>query len=139
MGKKLTGLDKVIKSLNKELSSLVERTDAGLMAAGLIIQRDAQKRVPIEYGNLRASAYTQPHPERAHVVQIGFGSSYAAAVHENMEQKWKGKPRKSGLGTYWGPEGEPKYMEKAIASTREDVIRTVAAYSRVKKNGNSDE
>lgn len=132
--KKLKGLDKVLKNLNREIEGIKDRTDAGILAGGLIIQGDAQKRVPIEYGNLRGSAYTQPHPEKAHVVQVGFGSSYAAAVHENMEQKWKGKPRKSGLGQYWGPEGEPKFLEKAIANTKLDVVRTIAAHAKVKRN-----
>lgn len=136
---KLKGLDKVLRNLNKQIGGLKDRSDAGLLAAGLIIQREAQKRVPIEYGNLRGSAYTQPHPEKKHVVQVGFGSSYAAAVHENMEQKWKGKPRKSGLGSYWGPEGEPKYLEKAIAETKEAVIRTIASYAKVKTNDSSKE
>lgn len=131
---KIKGLNKVLGNLNKEIGKIKDATDAGLLAGALHIQRDAQKRVPIEYGNLRASAYTQPHPDKAHVVQVGFGSSYAAAVHENMEQKWKGKPRKSGLGSYWGPEGEPKFLEKAIAETKDLVLRTIAAYAKVKKN-----
>lgn len=126
MAKRLKGLDKVVKNLNDEIRKLKKRSNKGLLAAGLIVQRAAQEKVPVEYGNLRGSAYTQPSPTKEGVVQVGFGAAYAAAVHENIEQKWKGEPRKSGLGVYWGPSGEPKFLEKALAENHDTIIRVLA-------------
>lgn len=43
--------------------------------------------------------------------QIDGKPSYAKYVHENVEMKWRGKPRKSGIGVYWGPHGQAKFLE----------------------------
>lgn len=45
-------------------------------------------------------------------VRVGYTAEYAIRVHEDKEQTLKGKPRPSGLGVYWGPEGAgPKFLE----------------------------
>jgi hypothetical protein len=98
----------------------------GFRAAALVVQRRAMQRVPIEYGNLRASAYTRPIEGGA---EVGFTAKYAVYVHENTEQKLKGKKRPSGLGVYWGPDGQPKFLESAVKDSQPEIIRIVVAAS----------
>lgn len=45
-------------------------------------------------------------------VIVGYTAPYALYVHENLEMKLAGKPRPSGLGVYWGPNGQPKFLEQ---------------------------
>lgn len=45
-------------------------------------------------------------------VVVGYNAKYAIYVHENIEMKWKGKKRRSGLGVYWGPTGQAKFLEQ---------------------------
>lgn len=125
------GLDTVLKNLNAAIDDIEGKSMAGLMAGGLIIQGDSQKRVPVEYGNLRGSAYTRKAQDRSQAVEVGYTASYAVFVHENMEQKLAGQERPSGLGVYWGPKGEPKFLEKAVREKADAVVRAVRAYAKV--------
>lgn len=141
MGAKVKGIEKVLKNINKEVNAVQGRTLAGLFAFGLTIQGTAQKRVPVEYGNLRASAYTRKtlQADRAtglvsegRSVEVGFAAAYAVYIHENMEQKLKGEDRPSGLGVYWGPNGQPKFLESAMIDEKDEGLRLVAAYAEIR-------
>lgn len=125
------GLDTVLRNLNRQIEGIEGRTTAGLLAGGLIIQGESQKNVPVEYGNLRASAYTRKTPENPLTVEVGYTASYAVFIHENMEQKLAGDPRPSGLGVYWGPNGGPKFLERAVDDKSDDVVKAVHAYAKV--------
>ncbi len=42
-------------------------------------------------------------------VIVGYTGNYAIYVHENLEMKWQGLPRKKpGKGFYWDPQGKAK-------------------------------
>lgn len=122
MAVKIVGMEEVLRGLNNEIQELKLRSISGLLKAGLLVQADAQRRVPVEYGNLRASAYTRRAQADPNAVEIGFEAAYALFVHENVDPKWKGLPRRSGLGSYWGPKGEPKFLEKALQRNRGKIM-----------------
>ena len=125
------GFDEVLKNLNREIKAIEHRSLAGLKAAGLKVQREAQKRVPVEHGDLKRSAFTNTVSDSPPSVEVGFSAVYAIFVHENMEQRLKGKPRPSGLGSYWNP-GGPKFLESAVRDLAKDIVETVRKYARVK-------
>lgn len=127
------GLDRVMRNLNEELKGIEDRTTAGLLAAGAEVQRESQEHVPVEYGNLRGSAYTRKTPEDNLAVEVGYTADYAVYVHENMEQTLKGQERPSGLGVYWGPQGEPKFLERAVERLKDKIVATVARYAQVRQ------
>ncbi len=127
---KVEGLREAVQNLVDEIASTEGLTVEGLMAGGLIILAEAQRRVPVEYGNLRASGFVQKSPNDPNSVDIGFTASYAMAVHENLEQKLKGQPRPSGIGVYWGPEGQPKFLETAARDKSSEVLREIARRSK---------
>jgi len=58
------------------------------------------------------------------VVIVGYTAKYALYVHENVEMKWKGKPRKKpAKGKYWEP-GQAKFLEQPA---RERITEIKAA------------
>lgn len=124
------GLDEVLGNLNKELAGIKNRSIAGLLEGGLVVQRDAQRNVPVEYGNLRASAYTRKAQDDPQAVEVGFTAAYAVFVHEDLEQTLKGKPRPSGLGTYWNP-GGPKFLERSLRDNERAILEIVRARASV--------
>lgn len=128
------GFDEVMRNLNREIDAVPEKTMAGLMAGGLTIQASAQRKVPVEHGNLRASAYTRKDMGGALAVEVGFTAAYAVYVHENLEQRLAGQPRPSGLGVYWGGQADsgPKFLSRAVTETSSRVLDLVAAYARPK-------
>lgn len=132
MARKPLSIEGVMRNINKELEAVRGRTVAGLLQGGLLVQRRSQKKVPVEQGNLRATAYTMKALDDPNTVEVGYGAVYALAIHENMEQKLKGQPRPSGLGDYWGPNGEPKFLESALNESADDIVRIAAKRARVK-------
>jgi len=128
---RVEGIAETLAALNSAIAEIENKTMAGLLAGGLTIQGEAQKKVPVEYGNLRGSAYTRKAQDGSLAVEVGFTAEYAWYVHENMEQKLKGQPRPSGLGVYWGPAGGPKYLDRAVTETSARVLDLVAKYARV--------
>ena len=124
--------DKVIKRLNEEIAKLKERNLVGLLSAGLYIEGVAKKQVPVEYGDLRRSGYTRKAQGDKTKVEIGFTAAYALFVHENLEQRLKGKDRKSGKGVYWGPNGRPKYLTSVLTEHRAKILDIIRKESRLK-------
>lgn len=65
-------------------------------------------------------------PRRVSCV-VGYTSKYALFVHENKEARLKGQPRPSGVGNYWGPNGQPGYLLepfRAMSKVLADIVRT---------------
>lgn len=135
---KVEGLDDVMRNLNHQIAQIGGDIAGGLMAAGLLVQADAQKHVPVDTGNLKASAYTrkaQSSTPKAPAVEVGFSASYAVFIHENMEQKLRGVPRTSGSGKghYWDPQSTsgPKFLQNAVDKNRKAIVDTIAAHAKV--------
>jgi hypothetical protein len=126
------GLDEVLGNINREVSGIENRGIDGLLEGGLMIQGRSQRKVPVEYGNLRASAYTRKSPDDPSAVDVGYSAAYALFVHENMEQKLAGEPRPSGLGEYWGPKGEPKFLESTVTDSASEFVEIVRRKAAVK-------
>ena len=122
MKTEIQGLDELNRALAKMVPEVTKEAEAGIFAGGFIIQAAAQENAPREYGDLARSAYNR---KRQGGTEVGFDEAYALYVHENMEQKLKGQPRPSGLGTYWNP-GGPKFLERAVNEKAKDVLDEVA-------------
>ena len=122
MKTEIQGLDELNRALAKMVPEVTREAEAGIFAGGFIIQAAAQENAPREYGDLARSAYNR---KQSRGTEVGFDEAYAIYVHENMEQKLKGQPRPSGLGTYWNP-GGPKFLERAVNEKAKDVLDEVA-------------
>jgi hypothetical protein len=123
---KVEGMSEALANLEAEINAIEGKTIGGLLGAGMIVLGEAQKRVPVEYGNLRASGYVHRSAANAKAVDVGFTAAYAFYVHENLEQKLKGLPRKSGIGVYWGPRGQPKFLTAAALEKGDEIVKYVA-------------
>ena len=113
----IKGVDAVLNNLNKEISGIKGRSIAGLLEAGLAIQGVAQKRAPLETGNLRGSAYTRRGMFNPNTVEIGFTAIYAAAVHEDMEATHT--------------VGQAKYLESAVRDNETRVLDIIQRRAKV--------
>lgn len=83
----------------------------GLLLAGLFLQRESQKIVPIDTGVLRASANTRMDGDAA--VTVSYGTDYAIYVHEDLEARHK-------------PGKEAKFLEKPYKENRKklrDIVK----------------
>jgi len=123
-------MDATLKAINREVGKVDGRTVGGLLALGNVVLNRSNRRVPREYSNLFASGFVRKAQHNAKAVEVGYGAAYALAVHEKVGMKLRGKPRKSGLGVYWGPHGEARFLAKALTERRSDAASLVGQFVR---------
>lgn len=56
-------------------------------------------------------------------VVVGYEAAYAVAIHEDVEMKMRGQPRPSGIGEYWGPHGQAKFLEQPAREHAKDYAK----------------
>lgn len=123
------GLNNVLANLNKEIKKIEGATLKGLLAAGTFIKGESQEIAPLDFGPLRASAFSQQSGPLS--VTIGYTAEYAAEVHEKP-MRGKGMPRTmgSGKGTYWD-KGENKFLEKAIKNNIPTILKVIQKRAKI--------
>lgn len=106
---------KKLKAAIKANRALTEKgLRKGLLRAGLFLQRESQKIVPIDKGVLRNSANTRLEGKGLEVAAIvSYGTEYAIYVHEDLEAKHKeGK--------------QAKFLEQPLRDKRARLAEIVA-------------
>lgn len=109
---------KVLENLNKFILNTKGRTQEGIMAALLHIEKAAIAKTPVDTGNLRNSFYRKNlvFKDNFPAGEIGNTAEYALYVHENLESKH--------------PVGEAKFLEKAIVENSRVILDIIV--SRIK-------
>lgn len=114
----VTGLNKVLANLNREIKKIEGRTKAGLWQAALIIQRRSMQLTPVDENNLRPSAYAHAYDTPSGPgAEIGYTASYAVFVHEVQATH---KPP-----TQW------KFLETAIKEKEKDALEAIRSKAKV--------
>ena len=121
----ITGIIGVLKNLKVYTAAAALGCDRGLKKAGLLLQKESQKLVPVDLGNLKASAYTRSEGSGfGTVVYIGYTANYALYVHECVGMVLKGLPRTApSKGFYWDPQGraQAKFLEEPFRRLEPDM------------------
>jgi hypothetical protein len=82
----VNGAKAIEAALTRHKLKSVKGLRAGLFRAGLFLQRESQKLVPVDTGILRQSANTRAEGSGFDVaVVVSYGTDYALYVHENLE------------------------------------------------------
>lgn len=125
----ILGLNTVLANMKARQAQILQRAGDGLYLAGLHLQADSQEHVPVEFGPLKASAYTKRTGAGAATqVDVGYTAAYALYVHEKVAMKLKGQPRPSGQGMFWDPQGRAyaKFLEEPMRRLMPTLNRIVA-------------
>ncbi len=78
------------KEFEQVAKKQAKRFEVGLKRAGLFIQRESQKIVPVEFGLLKNSARTETAGKGFDAeVTVSYQTAYAILVHENLDAKHK--------------------------------------------------
>jgi hypothetical protein len=132
-----TGLQRFRANMGKERVTRMNQLRRGLLRGALVLQRESQKMVPVDTGNLKASAFTRYELLRGEPSYlIGYTASYALFVHEAIGMKLKGEKRqpyyidgqkRGGKGRYWDPQGQsgPKFLEGPARTKRREIRAAV--------------
>lgn len=79
----ITGIKAMLRKLGGVQKGYEARANRGLVDGGLLLQGESQDIVPVQFGPLRASAFTRL-VAKLHVI-VGYTSLYAVFVHENKK------------------------------------------------------
>lgn len=117
----------------KRKAAMGPKVELGLKTAGLFLQRESQLLVPVDFGILKASAFTRAEGKGfSTLVLVGYTAFYAMFVHEMVEMKLKGLPREPSpphRGNYWDPagRGQAKFLEAPArdSSRRQTMLNIV--------------
>lgn len=128
----VVGAERVIANLKKRRARMAAGVSRGLRLAGLHLQAESQKQVPVDTGNLKASAFTRGIGAGYQTkVIVGYTADYALYVHE-AKMVLQGKPRPNdGVGgkpsLYWDPQGraKSKFLEDPARSERRKMRRII--------------
>lgn len=83
IGIDISGVTEVQQSMAKYARDAERKFEKSLIAAGLIIQAEAQVRTPVDTGLLRNSARTRNKGSNFNTeVTVSFNTAYAVYVHE---------------------------------------------------------
>lgn len=85
----LGGLEQLEKSLHAKRDAYSRGMKKGVILAALLVQGESQKIVPVDTGNLRASAGTRyvGNGVDKHDAEVFYTAAYAIYVHEDLEAR----------------------------------------------------
>lgn len=131
----IKGVREVLAEIKRQEKRMAAGAERGLKIAGLKLQRESQRMVPVDFGILKNSAFTRATGKGLKTqVNIGYTAHYALYVHENVEMKGKGMPRrKPSKGRYWDPQGRgsAKFLEEPFRRLTPDIIQIVRKHAGV--------
>ena len=115
---KVFGVEEIkaaIKRADRRLSSAFGR---GLIKAGLFLQRESQKIVPVDTSNLKNSAGTKSAGHGWYMeVVVYYTADYAVYVHERTELRHK--------------EGKfAKFLEKPAREQKDRILKIIAGEAK---------
>ena len=146
---KISGLPTVLRNLRKSGDRIARGVERGLIKGGIFLQKESQKIVPKQIGNLHGTAFTRNQGGSgvdADII-VGYTSEYAVFVHEDLTKAHgrefnvkHAEEIEAATGTFQGtaeggmfPRGEEqqaKFLEKPAREKRSKIIRIVANEAR---------
>jgi len=137
---KVEGMQEVKRNVRGATRSMGRGVSVGLRRAGLTLQAMSQRIVPVQTGNLKASAFTR-HSGGGFdtVVTVGYTAAYAVFVHENLEaahgeefnRKHADKIRMASTRAQrkvWfrrGPNQQAKFLERPMRENKRKLLEIV--------------
>lgn len=150
---KLTGAEKVMKNLQKEIRKITGRSLKGSIKAVILIRRDMENTpptIPVDLGNLRASWFT------VSVLDASGGSAnfkgeeagQMASDHQSVVAEAAGelKPTRVVFGftarytlavhenmkvTFKRPGSGPKFFESALRRNHKKIIKVIQKEAKI--------
>lgn len=107
---RVTGMGKVLSNLKRFNGNFGTAFERGLKKAGLFLQRESQKIVPVDTSALKNSAFTRAEGKGFKTdVTVGYTQEYAVFVHENMDARHK-------------PGKQAKFLEQPMNDKKDEML-----------------
>ena len=111
---KIAGLEKALKKMRKSGKHTEASFRKGLVEAGMMLQAESQRVVPVLTSNLKNSAFTRPEDKwTGFQVRVGYSAvDYAVYVHERVE-------------LHHAPGKQAKFLEEPARRLAGDMVTIV--------------
>lgn len=132
--KELSGVKDVIRNLRLRRQTMGASVERGIKLAALLLQRESQQKVPVNFGVLKNSAFTRITGSGFGTeAVVGYTASYALYVHEAVGMVLKGQPRAGGRGRYWDPQGraQAKFLEEPARTLGPEMRRIIQEAAKI--------
>lgn len=117
-----TGLQNVLKNLNKEINKIEGDTFKGILAAVKFVEGEAVETTPVEHGPLSNSIFSDAERlKNKSVGRVGYTAKYAPFVHEMPASN---NFTKSGTG--------PKFLERAVSENHAQILKIIQKRTKIK-------
>lgn len=116
MGFKVTGVDNVLKNLDRLVHEAKKAAVAAVKTEAEAVLGRAKERTPVDTGALRASGQVVHNETNRNELQIIFGgpsAPYAPQVHEDMAATHN--------------DGQAKFLESALVEAEPGMVQRIAA------------
>lgn len=109
----ISGLKALKAVIAKRKRASAKGVELGLKRAGLFLQRESQKVVPVDHNILRPTADTRAEGLgwKTEVV-VSYGTDYAVFVHEDLEARHK-------------PGKQAKFLEQPFRDNKDRLVEIV--------------
>lgn len=126
-------LKEVLAAMRKMRARHAKGFERGVKKGGLFLQRKSMEIVPVETGNLRATAFTRTEGSGFNtVVYVGYTAFYAIYVHEDLELRhgneynvYHAEEIALGILSDRGPNQQAKFLEQPLRMYRNQIVRTI--------------
>tara|TARA_Y100000593_G_scaffold90839_2_gene178162 strand:+ start:1182 stop:1592 length:411 start_codon:yes stop_codon:yes gene_type:complete len=126
---KLEGLDEVTRNLQRQINRIEGPLTERFVTEVLIsIAARSATYTPVATSALINSQYRRvKRAQGAWIGDVGYGAEYAAAVNAKPGTLLNtNTPRSPArLGTVWGPNGEPGFMQKGVNEMVKDDLQRI--------------
>lgn len=126
------GIDQVNQKLDQLGRDVIpEKAERSLYVAATIGAGYASLMTPIDTSLLVNSQYIQTSQTvTGPIAKIGYTAAYAAAVHNIKTNPIVPRPRQSGNGFTWDPNGEPYFLTNGFEQNQAEIFE---AFKRAMK------
>lgn len=116
------GANQVIGNIKKYEAAIEQAAQRGVIKAAIFVLRDVEQtppKIPVDEGNLRASAFTHAYKgTKGPAVQLGFSAYYAWYVHEMVGANFQ----RPGAGA--------KFLEASLKRNKAKILDIIASEVR---------
>lgn len=149
---RITGVDKVLKNLKKEIAKTIGNSKKGLIQVGFLIKAGSMRKSPVDLGNLRSSHYVSwddGQDPGGSFVSTGDNKTDRQIIAGHATEIAKGKSLKHnwvavGVSAFYAifvhenargytfKVGQEKFFETAIAEVTPQALRIIQQKAKLK-------
>ena len=115
----ITGTDKVLRNLNRQIRGIQNRTKGGMRHAALVVRKRSQELTPVKTSNLKGSAGTEVYDTAKGLGAVIYYTAYYAVYVHEIDKNYR--------------VGQWKFLETALKEKSREIVSIIRRYAKIGK------